>query len=189
MKLFHHVSYLIWTSDTLIGSMSAVLMLKQEKSLAAYLDIDWASVDESRLFALKRASWAWIGIQHYTNEFESYSTYLDRRTGACGGMTDAVPVQTLLTDYLRPKWIGETDHSIWLDEQEKRLTAVMEKCGHPQMKALLAPIESPKMVGHVAPNPARIPFLRRLVALTLVSVARPNFFKMYEENPREPASK
>jgi hypothetical protein len=53
----------------------------------------------------------------------------------------------------------------------------------------LKPIDSPLLLGHLKLNPARIPFLRRIVGLQWVAITQPSHFQLYEEAPRHPASK
>ncbi len=193
LELYRHVGYLMSTSDSLAGSLTAVTMLQNEKRLADYLDIEWTPIDNSRIDAMKRTAWAWGGIERLVSVTDgslgAYEPYFARANGACAAMLDLPGPEGLLIDYLRPSVLGEPDVNERLDHQAVAIARVYEKCGHPEMKAFLAPMQAPLQVGRFTPNPARIPFLRRLIGLGFAAEANPNYVRFYEENPRQPASK
>ena len=192
LSLYHHVGYLMSTSDSMIGSLEAVLMLENEKSLAERFEIDWTPVDTARIDAMKRTTWVWAGIERLKSvagNLGDYEPYLERRTNACSTMLDLPGPEGLLTDYLRPTALLEPDLNDRLDRQSEVINRIYKKCGHPELAAFLAPLESPLRVGRFVPNPARIPFLRRVVGLGLATAATPNYTRYYDENPRRPASK
>jgi hypothetical protein len=191
LEIFHHIAHLIATSDSLIGSMTSVSMLTSEKWLASNLSVQWTPVDDERIEAMKRTAWAWLGLmrlQAPTGSLGVFEPFMKRDLGACTWVIEAAPsAELVLSDYLQPTLVFEPNLNERLERERSVFTRALGACGHSELGAFYAPITSPTMIGRAIPNPARFPFLRRVLGLSLVSVAQPNTFKMYEDH-RRPAS-
>jgi hypothetical protein len=191
LSLYHHVSDLMSTSDSLIGSLSAVLMLQNEKKLADHLDTKWTPVDDERIDAMKRTSWMWPGLmrdQAVTGTLGSFEAYFSRDTNACTWIHELTGIELVLSDYLQPTLVFEPNLNERLERERGILTKALNACEHPDLMAFFSPVKSPLMIGRGIPNPARIPFVRRVIGLDVALMATPNYFRIYEESPRQPAS-
>jgi hypothetical protein len=103
--LYRHVGYLLSTTDSLVGSAMAVVMLQNEKRLAARTRTAWPVIDDDRVEALRRVSWAWTGITTALaadGTLGVYAPYFQRSTSACTGVFDHLGTESLLQDYLKP---------------------------------------------------------------------------------------
>ena len=193
--LYRHVSYLFASTDSLIGSLVAATLLQTEKSLAERTRADWQTVDENLVQAFKRSAWAWIGIEHLRASKEnlgSFEPYLNRATGACSGAFETIGFSGQLQDYFAPTALFESDLHERLAKIGHFQRRLLDLCEHEQLKVFLAPVPSeanPLIVERFHPNMARIPFVRRIVGLNYLASLTPNYFNLYEQNPREPASK
>lgn len=194
-ELFRHIGYLLSTTDTLIGSMLAVDMLQTEKRLAERTDTSWAMIDDNRIQALKRTAWAWGGITRLRareQSLGSFEPYFHRSTNACAGLVEMFGMGNLLQDYLKPTAPLEYDLHDRLALETQFMRRLLAVCDHKNLGVFLSPIaseDSPVMIGRLVVNPARVPFLRRILGLKLLAFAPPNYFGSYNETPREPASK
>jgi hypothetical protein len=192
LTLFRHISDLLSTSDSLIGSMASVAMLHNEKKLAEYFSVDWIPIDDDRIDAMKRTAWMWPGLLRYqaaTGSLGPFETYFHRETNACTWVHEAAGIELILNDYLQPTVVFEPNLNERLERERGVFLKALSACGHPELKVFYTPTESPLMIARGVPNPARIPFLRRVVGLNLVAIATPNYFRAYEKSPRSPASK
>jgi hypothetical protein len=192
--LFRHVSYLLSTTDSLMGSMISVDMLQNEKSLAERTGIPWPHIADEQIWALKRTAWAWGGIQEIRSSEGSlgaFEPYFNRTTSACASLIERIAGDELLQDYLLPTAPLEPDLREHLSKEIEFKKRVFAKCDHQDLDVFFKPItdaDSPGMLGRTIPNPARIPFLRRILGLSLFLAATMNDFDLYHETPRQPAS-
>ena len=193
-RLFRHVGYLLSTTDSLVGSAVAASMLGTEKTLASRTGLDWPLVTDTQILAMKRASWAWVGIEKSLSTedgFGAYAAYMNRRTFACSGIYDSMPSMTILQDYLLPPSLFETNLAAEVAKANAFQTQYLNDCAHDELKVFLRPVPvaaNPFWARAFRVNFARIPFLRQVVGLTQMSLASPNFFRLYDEAPRQPAS-
>jgi hypothetical protein len=191
LTLYRHVGRLMWTSDTLVGAMSSVLMLRQEKTLAKKLSVEWTLIDDDRLDAMKRTAWLWPGlmrIRSTTGSLGPFEAYLTRETNACSWVHELSGIELVLADFLQPTVVFEPNLNERLERERGVYLKALAACDHNELKAFYSPVKSPLMIGRGVPNPARIPFLRRYMGLTLVQMATPDFLRYYENSAREPAS-
>ncbi len=193
--LYRHVGFLLSTTDSLSGSMMSVYMLQSEKNLAQRTGARWPQIEEDRIQAMKRTAWAWGGIEQIFASQGSlgiYEPYFHRSANACAGLLEMSGGAELLQNYLSPTVPLEYDLSERLSKETEFKRRLFSKCDHENLEVFLTPIadeDSPLMLGHIAPNPARIPFYRRLLGLQLMAWSVPNYFGLYQETPRRPASK
>lgn len=192
-RIYRHISYLLSTTDSLMGSLVSVSMLENEKQLSERLDFSWNLIDDARIRAMRRTSMAWGGIvnvQAGRGEFGLYQDYFSRSTNACAVSNEAVGRDVMLEDYLKPTAFLEMDFSDQLMRTRALQKKILEICEHENLDVFLKPMPpSNLMAGRLKMNPARVPFLRRVLGLTLLSVASPNYFSEYDQIPREPSSK
>jgi hypothetical protein len=194
IPLYRHVGYLISTTDSMVGLYNSVIMLQNEKSLAERTDFKWPVVDSRRISAMKRTSWAWSGIERIKSRQGSlgaFEPYFKRSANACAGVLEVLNLESMLQDYLSPTTFLESDFRDRLAKQNSFAKQLYTVCDHENLNVFLTPIaeaDSPLMLSRRKVNPARIPFLRRIIGLTLLTEAIPNDFRLYEEDPRQPAS-
>lgn len=190
-SLYRHVADLMQTSDSLIGSMMSVVMLQNEKSLRDRTGTPaWPVVDDDLIGAMKRTAWAWDGIEQLRPaRLRDFEPYFNRQTGACAGLLEMFGTGAMLQDYLEPTAFLEYDLRPRLAKQTQFKKRLFEMCDHQNLEVFLAPMdEGPLMIGRLKPNPARIPFLRRILGLKILASESPTYFRLYEEAPRQPAS-
>ena len=190
MEIYHHVGHLVATTDSLIGAMTSVQMLQNEKSIAKNFGVTWALVDDEKIEAMKRTSWAWpsiVRLRARTGSMGIFEPFVSRSTSSCTWVYEP-SLELVISDYLLPTFVFEPNMTERIERQRGVINKALESCGHSELQAFYTPSASPLMVGRGIPNPARIPFLRRVIGLNLVAASTANFFKMYEEPPRHPAS-
>lgn len=191
MTLYRHVSRLMATSDSRAGALSSVSMLESEKTLADRLGVAWTPIDGDRLDAMKRTSWMWPGLiraRAALGSLGAFEPFLTRETNACVWVYENAGLELILSEYLQPTVVFEPNLNERLERERGVLTKALASCDHADFGAFFTPVESPLTVGRGRPNPARLPFLRRVIGLNLVARAASDDFRFYEESPRRPAA-
>lgn len=196
MKLLRHAAILAQSTNTLVGQMITVAMLKDEAGLAKAFGVPWISIPDERIEAYKRVAWTWPGLMRtvWFSEFPAqFVPYLRPEMGMCAGAFETAAGLGGMQDFLEPRFWFETDFSVELARVREFETKTQALC---KMQAF-APLRSrtpasangwtldPKVMDPTSetkpePNYARMPYVRRAVALILMGIATPNG-RMYEE--------
>lgn len=206
-ELFRHISHLIWTSNSLVGSMTAMSMLKFEHSLEETgAGFALPLVETERIEAMRSLSWFWGGTYRHLllgDYFSPLKPYFTPETGACAGASESLAGTSGLEMFLggESSWM-EPDFTPAFKRVRKIEERLMHMCSMEAYKPFFesAPAKpSPLFVKNVyvvsdslgdmqVPNPTLIPFVRRAAGATLLSIAMPNPFAVYDKRDREPAS-
>lgn len=206
LRLVRHVSYLTHTTPSLIGAMMAVATLRREQTLIDIFAIKgWDAIDNERLDAYKRVSWAWGALIHsaiWDTLPKEFEPLMKPQTGIC-----AMAGERLLgigfQEFLAPRVPLETDFSAQLERDAKLMSTLFSVCSIPEYAVGLEPsppssnplfmsYESFRSVRRtddystleddsIGINKTRIPFLRRVIGMLLMTVATPNYLRQYEE--------
>lgn len=202
IRLIRHAANLAQSSNSLVGQMIAVAFLKDEAGLASAFGVPWTPLSNEQIEAYKRVSWAWPGLVRtvWAGEFPAqFVPYLRPEMGMCGGAFEAAVGAGGMQDFLEPRFWFETDFSKELARVRDFEVKTQALC---KMQAF-APfrsrtpasangwtIDSGKIFGASLedganqtqqPNYARIPYVRRMVALILLGLSNPQYGRLYEE--------
>lgn len=211
LKVLRQIAALMHSSYTLVGAMSAAAMLNSERALVETFSIHgWSPVSTETVDRYRRVSWAW-GIYakapwygEWKSELEGH---LHPRAGLCPGVNEGIGGPLLLQEWLEPTWPFELDLRAKFAasrDLQRRLFAI---CDLKLQAAVLDPPPAEanpwiltgkrryfRTVASDEPeetedgfeiNATKIPYLRRTIGLTIMTIAAPNFMKFYEP-PRPP---
>jgi hypothetical protein len=188
LKMYHHAAELAHSSGTLVGSMIAAAMLKDEDRLAYMYKLKHRPADEQALEAYRRANWAWAGVMFLSwhgGGMEMMKPYMKRETGLCAGVWEGLLGVSGLQDFLEPSVPFEPNYTEHYRAARETLGAGIEACAMKAYRPLLektAAGADPWFTSNVVAgiNPSHIPFLRRVVGLHLAGIALPNYLGLYE---------
>ena len=203
LRTFHHAAELAHSSGTLVGSMVALAMLKDEERLARIYKLKYKpAADAETLEAYRRANWAWAGVMFLSwhgGGMEMMKPYMKRETGLCAGVWEGLLGVSGLQDFLEPSVPFEPSYTEHYKLARETLALGIKQCGMTAYEPLLektAPgadpwftsdalnllmIDKATLPIHVAGiNPSHIPFIRRVVGLRLAGIALPNYLGLYE---------
>ncbi|RYZ76601.1 MAG: hypothetical protein EOP05_04530 [Proteobacteria bacterium] len=188
-KFYRHLTYLVYSSHTLAGSMVAVSMLKRESSFAEALtnslgEYPIALIENERLQALKSLSWFWGGIYQkgfLANRAAGLEDFFNRDTGACAAASEIFTSTSGVASLFETTAPLEQDFSANFKRARTFEQKVLRMCGLEAYSPFTAPtVEAPD-----AFYPTRIPFLRRHIGSTLITLPGMNSFAFYENLERE----
>lgn len=192
-RLFRHASYLAHTTHTIAGAMIATAGLRREHLFAETFKItDWTLIEKERIAAYKRVSWVWGGLIHearWGTLPEEFQMYIKPHNGVCAMAGESL-FYSGFQDFFVPTVPFETNFSAQLQRSEGLTQKLFDVCSMPQYLVFLAPspASSNSLFGRgysIGINLARIPFMRRMFGITLMTVGTPNHLRYYEE--RSPA--
>lgn len=203
LATYRKTSEMIHSTGTLIGNMVAIAMLKTEMSMTAFSGaMAWPIVPPDTIEAYKKVSWAWAGVLHVARKKEfpkELTAYLKPQLGMCGGSGEGISTLNGLSDFLQPQFPFEMDFTDALASERKMTMHTQEICGQQELYGFLDRVPASanpllyKDAGKVyrlfsgfdgpdlLPNPARIPFVRRAVGLTILTIAMPDYMNFYKE--------
>lgn len=216
MLELEHAARLIYSSESLIGHMVAIYLIKREKQLIEIFGVNHkVPVSDDVLKAFRRLSWGWRGLQDMVLNGEaveeSLRFYFKPQTGFCAHVAER-PLGNLnaFSDFLEDTWLLEHDFSSQIQSERKIMKEWMNLCG---LKEYLPLLEKPKYkeaifakenynpwsmtslseshsISRIFPNPMRIPYLRQVAGFMLATFALPNYWGPYNElldEKRKPA--
>lgn len=197
LKLYRKMAELTYTNSSLIASMISVRFLKDEAELARIFSMDnWVQIDEERTEALKRLSWAWVGItQNSLYQVTPYeiNDFFKYENGVCAAAWEIIPNSSFLTDLIGPRFLIETDHTVELARLQKMTDRLVDTCGLQAYRVFdsRAPASTNGVLGEnvksfvLGADPTSqikyVPYMRRIIAYILTSVATPSYFRLYDK--------
>lgn len=205
LKAIRNAAQLCHSTGTLIGSMVALTLLRDEINLAEVLhQTSWKPATNDSLEAYKRVAWAWNGIfnvnkwKGFPSQFEAF---LKPRNGICGAAWENSVKG--LPDLLSGGFPFESSYKEQVERDLFFQRKMLEACGLQAMAVFLEPVKpenNPVMVhmpvrlaslaaldntppdpNRVGLNPTRIPFFRVPFGMLLSTVAQPNAIRFYKE--------
>ena len=201
LKTLRQVAYLMHSAGMLVSQMSAVAVIGMERRMAKALNIKSdLSEMEKQIAAYKRLSWAWVGILQspwYGKWNSHFDAYLKSENGICAGAYEQITALEGLKEFLEPRFLFEGSFAENYERQRPFQKHIMEICQIKNYSAFFteSPEESRKFFAKipvissedseptaekVSLNYGRIPYLRRLVGLTILTISSPNWFKQYD---------
>lgn len=199
LEMYRKVAELIQSHGTLTGHMVAAHMLKQEPYLAATFAVqDWMAHDLEAVEAFERISWGWVGLvrDSWLKPVPADITSLmTPQNGVCAAAVENVGGLARMYDFLGPHFVFEPDFSAEIEASRTLEQQLLSDCRMEAFHVFSLPTEKasnpfwvkaetvytlPEMEGWTY-NRSRIPYLRRLVGLQLMTIAQPNFFIKYKQ--------
>ncbi len=200
---FRQTAQLVHSSGTLVGNMIAVAMLKDEHMLAEMLKVsNWELVSMPAIEAYQRVSWAWVALSHepWFREFpEEFAAYMRPQLGLCAAAWELNSSVSGFQDFLEPKVIFESDFAENMERSRKFQIQLLKTCNLSSVAAVVSStpaganpwfgkgynellvMDIPAGARDAASiNWSRVPYLRRILGLTLLTVAAPNYLQLYE---------
>ncbi|HWU44837.1 MAG TPA: hypothetical protein VN132_15400 [Bdellovibrio sp.] len=212
LVLLRQSSDLMHSTHSLVGAMYASAGLSREHTVVEVFNIkNWPLVEKERIMAYRRLSWAWGGLIHMASWDtlpQEFLTFFKPRNGACA-MGETLISETGFQDFLSSNAPFETDFSSRLEQSKDFMRKYFDVCSMKDYAGYLEPsqdqsnpvftkgsnsiwafVKSGNVTGNdddsYGVNPVRIPFVRRILAMTIMTLAPPNFTKLYDE--RTPAA-
>ena len=206
-KAYRKIAALTYSTSSIVSSVVATKLLEEEAYLAQLFPVDnWQVVDESRIKAFRRLSWAWVSIVSNTRnkplplELSDLAKY---ENGICSAAWDLTPELALMNDFLEPHFLLETNHTLDVARFKETIENFQTSCN-------LAPYKnfnerSPSSVQSIFSDVTssfklaefdgvldakatagirRVPYLRRMFMFIIHSVGSPGstLSRHYEQN-------
>jgi hypothetical protein len=203
LEAFRKMAQLSHSSGTLVGNMIAVAMLNDEHVLSENIELnDWELVPKKKIEAYKRVSWAWPGLVRTTwfHSFpKEFEPYLKPETGACAAAWVYSGGLTAFQDFLEDKIVFEKDFSKNLEYSREFQKFLLSTCNMKNYEGFVSrtpaganPIvgrgynsyfmmDSGKVNNSIALNWIRIPYVRQMIGLNLITISIPNYLKLYDQ--------
>jgi len=203
LHAFRKVAQLAHTSGTLVGNMVAVAMLNDEEMLVEKFKVSgWRLMPKDVIQAYRRVSWAWQGIayENWFGEFpKAFEPYLTSGLGACVmalEMNGGIPA---FQDFLEPRFLFETSFNAAIDRVRAFQGRVMDICHVGEYKSAFGPTDPkanpllkedqeynlPLGKGVGGLNYSRIPYLRRVLGMILMTIGVPDYFRFYDSEAKK----
>lgn len=201
-KTISRAAQILHGSNNLIAEMSSIALLKTKNKLQKVLKLNnEPTVDEESLAAIKRLSWAWIGLSLVPwsgGDVSPYIPYLKPENAACTVLGEISNLSNI-KDFFEPPFIFENNMATNFENLRNYTTKLRNICrdydldiyDKPNLSKktpLLIQLPTSLSSGRVDLGTAtminwpRIPFARRLVGSMLITLSTPNWFKQYEDN-------
>lgn len=213
LQIFRHAHHLSQTRPCVVGAMIAITGLSNEHSLVQLFKIqDWELIDEERIQAFRRVTWAWGGLIHLATWEalpKEFDKFIKPSNGVCAMASEKV-LGLGFQDFIEPRVPLESDFSLQLRRSNEILARIFKVCSMSEYVAFLGPSakssssffqvralsdsQESTFSGNVGVekksiilDPARIPFFRRLYAVTLMTISTPDYLGQYRS--RNPEAK
>lgn len=116
LKVYRKIAELSYSSSSTIASVISTKLLEDEAYLAERFQIkDWVAIDNERINAFRRSAWTWTRIArnslHQIIPLE-VRDLIKYENGICSAAWEVAPNIALLNDFLIPRFVLETDHSV-----------------------------------------------------------------------------
>ncbi|MCJ8275772.1 MAG: hypothetical protein MJK18_02945, partial [Bdellovibrionales bacterium] len=203
-KIFRKMAQLANSTGLLIGQMIAVSMLWEEHILARHMKAtNWILFDKKRIEAYKRLSWAWVGVVHSTwfHEYNTdYDPYFSRETGLCAAAWENTGGLTTFQDFLGNSIVFEKNFDKDIERSRAFQKRLLKACDMKSYESFLSPTPpeaNPMFVrgfgalvsmnfnkndSSTSLNWSRVPYIRQVVGLQIMTFAIPNYFGLYQQN-------
>lgn len=203
LQIFRKMAQLAYSTHTLTGSMVAVAMLKDEHFFSRNLNTpNWNLVPSARIQTFTRVSWAWVGLVKSTLLRElpaSFGLYLKPEAGICAAAWESLIGVAAFYDFLEDKAPFEKGFSQNVEKARSFMKKLFGICNMKQYDVFVSrtpsganPIfrfGSQHKISSVTSsdqdsmpiNLSRVPYIRRMIVLSLISVASPEYMRFYEK--------
>ena len=200
-ELLLHGFRLARSSRILVGEMVAASFLAYYENFRITFKTSWPKIPERTRIALRRTGWGWSSVLNRAmlkpDSFKDFESYLEPKYGMCSGLAEAQGFSAMTLDYFEDSAPFETDLSQIVASSRDLLRTLNQRCGFTELQALQElPVtekdsffENPMAMytfDRTLPiNPSRIPYLRRVVGMHLLTVAVPNYSAVYGRDEKE----
>ena len=172
------ISQLLYSIPDQVASLEAFRLLNREYLIINHFKIQgWKTIDKNLLKTHKRVTWATPGIissLFWTGLDPEIAPYLKPQYGFCAGVAQNA-FGLGHEEYLKPQFPLEPDFSLQLKQSHQIRKQLFEACGMNDYKGLLNN-DAPKDF-----KETQMPFVRRSIALVLMSIGHPDWFKLYKQ--------
>jgi hypothetical protein len=202
LNTLHHMAYLCHSAGFLVSQMMAVALLNVESKIEKSLNLKKTiAFTDEQVLAYRRVSWAWTGIINaaWFNQWDpSFDPYLKQSSGLCAGTWEETMGLEGLKDFFEPRAPLEYSFEKNFADGRALQTRLINMCHFKNYDVFRSEIPAsvnPFIVDysilsaasqenspshHNNLNFARIPYLRRLIGLQIMTIATPNWTKLYE---------
>lgn len=208
LKVYRKMAELSYSSSSTLATVISANLLQDEAYLTERFQVkDWTAIDEQRTKAFKRSAWTWVSI---VNNSLYKITPLEVRdlfkfeNGVCGAAWEVTPTIALTNDFMLPRFILETDHSVdvarFQETAEKlqtickldpyksfaeRSPASMENWISDLHESFNQTSASLSVDSYAAVGIRKVPYLRRMFIYVIHSIGTPNttLARQYEAAP------
>ena len=203
---FRKTAQLVHSSGTLVGNMIVVAMLKDEHLLTSLFKVkSWELVPTQVIESYQRVSWAWVALSRepWFREFpEDFKTYMRPQLGLCAAAWELGSSVSGFQDFLEPRFVFESDFSANIERSRNFQIQLLKTCNMSSLTSLvtetppganpwfgkgyedLLMVDPQGTSEATTMNWSRVPYLRRIMGLTLLTVATPNYLQHYEREAK-----
>ena len=195
-KVYRKIAELTYSSSSTVSSIVSTKLLEDESYLSQLFPVDnWQAVDDLRIKAFRRLSWAWVSIVRNTESKPiplEVSDLIKFENGICSAAWELTPNLALMNDFLEPQFLLETNHTLDVARFRETIENFQGACklnpyknfnerSPSSVKSWLADISSTfeitKFDGVLDSKTTsavrRVPFLRRMFMYVLHSIGNP----------------
>lgn len=199
MPAFRKAAELTHSSGVLVGNVVAAAMLKDEHALVEVFKIkNWQVVPEKVIEAYQRVSWAWVGVKReaWFAEFpEKFRPFFRPQLGVCTAAWDYSADPGGYQDFLEPRALFESNFSSYFERARTLQQILLAMCNLRPLQEAFGPTPLNASAGSsVSPvvavtgqpqksdfNWSQVPYLRRILGLSLMAVAVPDYLGVYDK--------
>ncbi len=202
LKVLNHLSFLFANSHSLVAGMMAVsnmkllnLYVERFKGPQEYL------IPAKSISAFKRSSWGWAGVlRRYDFEEmpEEFSKYIKPGSNACYGVMEGNIGALMFSDYLSGSFPFEYGFPEIMALEKERRKKWFEVCGlqvfnswlrttgwgqNPWVNRDFSEVEFGESANSLpfSFNYSRLPYIRPILGLIMLTIATPDFMRLYDE--------
>jgi hypothetical protein len=206
-KILLHSFGLFQSSHSLVGSSIAANLLSTHEKLRTMYSLKWNEIPKRTRLAYRRIGWGWSSVMNSSvsdpDSFAKWKKFAVPEMGVCAGVTESQGANALYADFFEEKAPLETDLGDLVSKSKAILSSMNRICGLTEFSRLLDSelIEKDSffdqeylqgfyhgphnLLSQIPINPSRIPYVRRMFGMFLMTVAMPRFHSVYlmKEDP------
>jgi hypothetical protein len=131
-KVYRKIAELTYSSSSTVSSIVATKLLEDESYLNQIFPVaDWKPIDDNRIKAFKRLSWAWLSLVRNTANKPltiEVRDLLKFENGICSAAWELAPNIALMNDFLEPQFILETNHALDVSRFKETIQSLQTTC-------------------------------------------------------------
>ena len=182
IEMIHHVAHLLVSTSSLVGQLVTVVALRREIFFSNKLEIKiTAGLNDDIVNRMRRVGFSWPGVMQLA-ETKAISTdlsqYMKPEFMLCGAASE-MPFPIMFSEYLEPRWPFEPSFQGDIDRHRTVYQSLFSTC-HTDSYAVY--LKAPtKKVWSKASGLLNVPYIRRAMASTTMSIGMPNFLRSYQK--------
>lgn len=131
-KVYRKIAELTYSSSSTVSSIVATKLLEDESYLNQLFPVaDWQPIDDQRIKAFKRLSWAWLSLVRNTANKPlplEVRELLKFENGICSAAWELAPNLALMNDFLEPQFLLETNHTLEVTRFKETIENLQTTC-------------------------------------------------------------